>query len=283
MLLNNLTDECSESSKQSERNGSSTGASYLKDLAFAHPCASHELFSRLNNADRQPISARQAVALLVNYDAHAGLLRRLLLKAAAFMPEAAVGFVLENVRNEYGNGDYSLCHQGQLRDVIERVKQMGDPDRLEDSVKPVESSLQKGVKAYIREVVDYYHPHGDHVEVKQGMYGPAITAGAITATELMALEEFKSMQVAFRKFELDYHPWFDHVNVECDHGEESLALAEHFIENYDAAASVEFGFNKTLDANVHLYDGLLEAINANEGDSSSVSPGNQVYGADENR
>lgn len=273
MLLNNLTDECSESGKQSDRNLPGTSASYLKDLAFSHQCASHALFARLNDAERNPISARQAVALLVNYDAHAGLLRRLLLKAAAFMPEAAVGFILENVRNEYGNGDYSLCHQGQLRDVIERVKQIG---KLHGFNEP---PLQKGVKTYIREVVDYYHPHGQNVEIKSGMYGPAITAGAVTATELMALEEFKSMQVAFRQFELDYHPWFDHVNVECDHGEESLALAEYFIENHNAAHAVEYGFNKTLEANLSLYDGLLEAINASEEDA--VSQGSRVNGADE--
>lgn len=244
MLLNNLTDK---------------GAGYLQNLAFSHACASHNLFHRLNKADKQPISPTQAVALLVNYDAHAGLLRRLLLKAAAYMPEAAVGYVLENVRNEYGNGDYSLCHQGQLRDVIERVKRLGNLNGKTDDI-----PVRKGVKSYIRYVVDYYHPHADHLEIPQGMYGPAISAGAITATELMALEEFKAMQVAFKNFELDYHPWFDHVNVECDHGEESLALAQHFIENYDAKASVEYGFNKTLEANVHLYDGLLEAITAYE-------------------
>ncbi len=243
MLLNKVTDK---------------GAGYLKNLAFSHPCASHDLFLRLNNADQKPLSATQAVALLWNYDAHAGLLRRLLLKAAAYMPEAAVGFILENVRNEYGNGDYSACHQGQLRDVITRVKKLGDLDDSSDA------TVRKGVKTYIRQVVDFYHPQSETSEVPPGMYGPAITAGAVTATELMALEEFKSMQVAFRKFELDYHPWFDHVNVECDHGDEALALAEHFIENYNAAASVEYGFNQTLAANVHLYDGLLEAITANE-------------------
>ena len=274
MLLNNLTDQCSESREQGERNLEGSGAGYLKDLAFAHPCAKHALFTRLNNAGQNPISGKQAIGLLVNYDAHAGLLRRLLLKAAAFMPEAAVGFVLENVRNEYGNGDYSMCHQGQLHDVIAQVRKLTKLEELE------QPSLRKGVKRYIRQVVDYYHPHGYHVDLNSGMYGPAITAGAITATELMALEEFKAMQVAFRKFGLDYHPWFDHVNVECDHGEESLALAEHFIEKYDAAASVEYGFNKTLEANVHLYDGLLEAIEAGEEENAAFL-GNRVNGADE--
>jgi hypothetical protein len=117
------------------------------------------------------------------------------------------------------------------------------------------------VRTYIRNVVDYYHPK--ETEGAERFYGPAIAAGAITATELMAIEEFKAMQVAFHNFDLAYHPWFDHVNVECDHGDESLLLAQYFIEKHDAGKSVEFGFNQTLATNVHLYDGLLEAITAN--------------------
>src|SRR5581483_9422771 len=90
-------------------------ARYLTELASSHPCRQHPLFAHLRT---RTLSKEQAVSLLVNYDAHATLLRRLLLKAAAFMPEPAVGFILENVRNEYGNGDYRLCHQGQLRSII---------------------------------------------------------------------------------------------------------------------------------------------------------------------
>lgn len=232
-------------------------AGYLKDLALSHACASHPFFTRMRKAEELPITPLQAVAVLSNYDAHASLLRRLLLKAAAYMPEAAVGFVVENVRNEYGNGDYALCHQGQLRDVIDRVRLIGN---LREQSQVL--SLSKGVKTYIARIGRYYHPKS--VGKINGFYGPAITAGAITATELMAIEEFRAMQIAFKKFELDLHPWFDHVNVECDHGEESLALAEYFIKNFDAADAVDYGFKHTLATNVHLYDGLLEAITANE-------------------
>jgi len=237
---------------------SETSASHLKELALSHDCASHPWFKRLNESETKPVSPAQAVAMLENYDAHAGLLRRLLLQAAAFMPEPAVGFVLENVRNEYGNGDYSLCHEGQLHDVINRVRQIGGIE----SGATAKPKLYKGVKRYIRNVVDYYHPKRRSKETRS-MYGPAITAGAITATELMAIEEFRAMQVAFHRYDLAYHPWFDHVNVECDHGEESLALAEYFIDKHNAAEAVEFGFKQTLATNVHLYDGLLEAIAAN--------------------
>jgi hypothetical protein len=230
-----------------------TSAAYLKEIALSHACASHPLFERLNRAETDPLSPAQAVGMLVNYDAHAGLLRRLLLKAAAHMPEPAVGFVLENVRNEYGNGDYALCHQGQLRDVIDTVCRIGGIE--------LDASVKSGVKTYMRNVVDYYYPNGsENQEAIRGFYGPAITAGAITATELMALAEFKAMQFAFHKYELAFHPWFDHVNVECDHGDEALALAEYFIEKHDAAKAVEYGFENTLATTVHLYDGLLEAI-----------------------
>src|SRR5262245_58694831 len=74
--------------------------SHLKSLAGSHDCAQHPLFARLDACE--PTPARIA-GLLRNYDAHAGVLRRLLLKAAAIMPEKACGYILENVRNEYGN------------------------------------------------------------------------------------------------------------------------------------------------------------------------------------
>lgn len=226
-------------------------AAYLKDVAGSHACTNHPLFERLRRADRDPLSPAQASAMLINYDAHAGLLRRLLLSAAAYMPEPAVGFILENVRNEYGNGDYSQCHEGQLHDVIRRVCEIGG---IEGG-----ATIQPGVKEYMRQVVEFYQPP-DKTLLEFGFLGPAITAGAVTATELMAIEEFKAMQVAFHRFDLAYHRWFDHVNVECDHCEESLALAEYFIDNHDAANAVEFGFNNTLATNMHLYDGLLAAI-----------------------
>lgn len=254
------------------------GASCLKDLALSHPCARHPLFDYLRE---RSITHKQAVALLTNYDAHAALLRRLLLKAAANMPEPAVGFILENVRNEYGNGDYSLCHQDQLLDLKERV-------RIAGNLSPQVVPITEGVKSYVGNVGRFYDPlpaegavpevgSGEVVNVevenvvdyfvpgyvvKNGkrFYAPAITAGAVTATELMAIEEFKAMQVAFHSFGLADHVWFDHVNVECDHGEESLALAEFFWDKHDGGDAVEYGFNSTLDVNVHLYDGLLSAL-----------------------
>jgi hypothetical protein len=235
-----------------------TSAAYLKETASSHPCAKHPLFERLNRADEQPLTPAQASAMLVNYDVHAGLLRRLLLSAAAYMPEPAVGFVLENVRNEYGNGDYTRCHEGQLHDVIDRVCKIGGIES--DTVIRNEGLVKCGVRMYMRTVVDFYQPTSEDGKPIKDMRGPAITAGAITATELMAIEEFKAMQIAFRKFQLADHRWFDHVNVECDHGEESLALAEYFIDKNNEREAVEFGFMNTLAANVHLYDGLLDAI-----------------------
>src|SRR5437016_2291594 len=74
----------------------------LRGLAQSHLCWSHPLFARLEGAR---LTTEQCAALLRNYDEHAGALRRLLLKAATIMPEEAVTYVLENVRNEYGNGN----------------------------------------------------------------------------------------------------------------------------------------------------------------------------------
>lgn len=233
--------------------GASTGvSSHIKDLVSRHPCAGHALFSYLRT---ESLSAPQAVALLVNYDAHASLLRRLLLKAATIMPEPAVGFVLENVRNEYGNGDYSLCHQRQLRDLIARLQLNGG--RSYGDI-----TIADGVRQYMLNIGRFYCPTAAERSRVPKLHGgnAAIAAGAITATELMAVEEFKAMQTAFRVFGLAEHPWFDHVSIECDHGKQSLALAEYFLRNCDANAAIHHGFTSTLETNQFLYDGLLQAL-----------------------
>jgi hypothetical protein len=221
------------------------------------------------------LSRAQAVRLLSNYDAHAGLLRRLLLSAAAAMPEPAVGFILENVRNEYGNGNYTLCHENLLADLMElvgqevespaldmasvelRLRLKAKNERPEATTQP---PLEDGVREYISKIPFLYCPGKSVVEPEAAYYKPAITAGAVTATEIMALVEFQAMQEAFRPFGLADHPWFDHVNVESEHSEESLALAGYFILNHQAKDAVEYGLLKTLDVNVCLYEGLLSAI-----------------------
>jgi Iron-containing redox enzyme len=219
----------------------------LLDRCRQHACASHDLFDYLRSCR---ISSGQAAALLKNYDAHATVLRRMLLKAASIMPEEAAGFVLENVRNEYGNGNPAWRHQLQLKDLALRagagVQQFHT------------AAIQPGVRAYIRSIVPHYFPLRSAVPA--GLYRPAVAAGAITATEVMALEEFRAMQHAFRHLGLSDHIWFDHINVEAEHSQESLALALHFIERCQAKAAVEFGMHAVLDANLHLYDGLLAAL-----------------------
>ena len=225
-------------------------ADYLVEMAQGHDCFSHPLFEHLRS---ESLTGRQAVALLFDYDAHASLLRRLLLKAAACMPEPAVGFILENVRNEYGNGSFERCHQGQLRDLIERVSRRC-------SVDFTSSPVSSGVRRYLGRVVRYYSPGA--ADTPSGFYRPAIVAGAITATEIMAIEEFKALQIAFKQFGLEHHRWFDHVEVECEHSDESLALAEYFLDSRHAHDAVEFGFSGTLAANSSLYDGLLECASS---------------------
>ncbi|HNN64060.1 MAG TPA: hypothetical protein PKH78_13505, partial [Candidatus Obscuribacter sp.] len=80
-------------------------SAWLQAIVAEHPCFKHEMFDRLSSlAKTGSLSLKQVASLLKNYDAHASHLRRLLLKAATIMPEEAVGFILENVRNEYGNG-----------------------------------------------------------------------------------------------------------------------------------------------------------------------------------
>lgn len=221
--------------------------SRITNLVSLHPCSSHSLFDYLENTEMQ---AEQALRLLVNYDAHAALLRRLLLKAAAIMPEQAVGYVIENVRNEYGNGDWQKSHGLQVRDLIETLERKYSLFDLSVSV----DSIESGVRLYMKEVVRYYSPTAD--SPKQ-LYKPAIVAGAITATEVMALKEFESMHEAFARFNLADHIWFDHVLVESEHKEEALALAEYFLDR--SADAVEYGLVGVLDLNIHLYDGLYAA------------------------
>jgi hypothetical protein len=199
---------------------------------------------------KAPLLVNQAASLLKNYDAHASVLRRLLLKAATLMPEPAVGFVLENVRNEYGNGNYADNHQNQLQDV---VWQLGITRE-----QYAEIPVTKPIKQFIREATRFYYPPCG--SLPSGLNRAAVVAGAITATELLAIEEFKALQRAFTHFGLEHHIWFHHVMIEEEHSDESVALAVYFIENHGAEKAVEYGLNGVLDANVHLYDGLLQAI-----------------------
>lgn len=222
-------------------------ADRIKAIALDHPCAKHPLFDHLRN-DR--FEVRQIAAMLRNYDAHASVLRRLLLKAACLMPEPAVGFILENVRNEYGNGDYSKAHQWQLKDL---AQQAGVTPEVFNSCR-----IEAGTKKFIQTAARFYDPKPASAA---NFMRAAVSAGAITATEILALEEFKALQDAFRQFDLQHHIWFDHVSVEAEHTDESIQLAEYFIDRHNATTAVEHGLNGVLDANVHLYDGLLAALN----------------------
>ena len=74
------------------------------------------------------------------------------------------------------------------------------------------------------------------------------------------MREFQYLQKAFAKLDLDSHVWFNHVTIEAEHSDESLALAEYFVTKHNAGESVLFGLNGILEANLHLYDGLLAAI-----------------------
>ncbi len=219
----------------------------LVKIARAHPCATHPLFQVLRTTR---LTHDQAGALLRNYDAHASVLRRLLLKAASIMPDSAVGFVLENVRTEFGAGNYEDRHQLQLLDL---ACQCGI------SLKEFNSfPIQPGVKSFIKSVTPLYFPL--HQKSHTNEHKAAISAGAITATEILAIDEFESMQVAFKHFGLDKHIWFDHVTVEVEHQAESLALAQHFIDEFDQPSAVLRGLKGVLAANTLLYDGFLAAI-----------------------
>jgi hypothetical protein len=232
----------------------------LLSLADSHECSRHPLFEHLETA---PFSLEQAAAFLKNYDCHASVLRRLLLAAATLMPEPAVGFVLENVRNEYGNGDYSRNHQAQLRDLAASA---GISDAMFES-----AAIEKGIEDYISQARIFYGgnedsrqdagaPRREQVADQSHFLPAAVAAGAITTTELMAIKEFAAMQKAFTRFGLKHHIWFHHVTIEQEHLDDSLALAMYFINEHDAFADVESGMQGMLSANVHLYDGLLAAI-----------------------
>ncbi len=223
---------------------------HFVQIAEAHPCFKHPLFETLEKSELADI---QLARLLRNYDAHASVLRRLLLKTASIMPEEAVGFVLENVRNEYGNGDYRKNHQGQLRDL---AWSCGISPELFFS-----SKIQDGVKFFIKEASVYYNPSR---KIAKKLRAAAVAAGAITATELLAVKEFACLQKTFISRKLQHHIWFHHLSVELEHCDDSLALALYFAESQDCLASVEYGLKMILDANIKLYDGLLSAIFQND-------------------
>ncbi len=165
------------------------------------------------------------------------------------MPEDAACYVLENVRNEYGNGDPDKRHELQLLDL---AWQAGVTQEQYRQIK-----VEAAVKRFIRLVVPLYFPRKNGVPKE--LSRPAIASGAITATEILAVAEFTSMQKAFAKLGLASHVWFDHVAVECSHTDDSLALVNYFVERKGQLAAVEFGLKGVLDANEHLYDGLLKA------------------------
>ncbi len=221
-------------------------AVFAREIAAEHPCSSHPLFKYL---DRTKLNHQQICGFLANYDAHASLLRRLLLKAATIMPEEAVGYILENVRNEYGNGNPDLRHQLQLHDLAIRAGV---------SVEEMQNTpLEAGVKKYMELVPNFYFPENSGADALTIF--PAVSAGAITATEILAIEEFRHMQNSFAHHDLHQHIWFDHVTVEVEHSEESVALAVFFADTEAGVESVFDGLQCVLDANMHLYDGLLAA------------------------
>lgn len=215
-------------------------------IAAQHPCAKHPLFEYLA---RTKLNHEQIRGFLANYDAHASLLRRLLLQAATLMPEEAVGYILENVRNEYGNGNPDHRHQLQLFDLAVRAGV---------SIEELQTAaIEPGVQKYMQLVPQFYFPQSSQPDPES--MTPAISAGAITATEILAIEEFRHMQKSFAHLGLDQHIWFDHVTVEVEHSDESVALAVFFSDTQDGVDSVLKGLGAVLDANVHLYDGLLAA------------------------
>jgi hypothetical protein len=219
----------------------------LVDIALGHPCARHELFNRLRHVE---LTTASAGALLRNYDAHACVLRRLLLRAAAIMPEEAVGYILENVRTEFGAGNVDDRHQLQLVDLAHKS---GVRDADFKAYR-----IESGVKQFVKAATRYYYPANLPASRH---YKPAICAGAITATEVLAIEEFKALQIAFSSLNLQHHIWFDHVEVEVSHSDDSLALAHHFMAQEKHIPAVLLGLNGVLDATVLLYDGLLAALN----------------------
>jgi hypothetical protein len=119
----------------------------LVDIALGHPCARHELFNRLRHVE---LTTASAGALLRNYDAHACVLRRLLLRAAAIMPEEAVGYILENVRTEFGAGNVDDRHQLQLVDLAHKS---GVRDADFKAYR-----IESGVKQFVKAATRYYYP-----------------------------------------------------------------------------------------------------------------------------
>ena len=118
--------------------------------------------------------------------------------------------------------------------------------------------IEAGVRDYIKQIIPFYLPAQQRDS--SALYRPAIAAGAIAATEIMSMHEFRAMQVAFQSLALSDHIWFDHVTWEAQHTEESLALSLYFINEHDARASVELGMSGVLAATSRLYDGLLSAM-----------------------
>lgn len=238
-----------ESGRATDLLGKETIGEFCRKLAAEHPCSKHPLFQYL---DSTKLTREQARGFLANYDAHASVLRRLLLKSATIMPEEAVGFILENVRNEYGNGNPDHRHQLQLHDLANKAGIA--TEELQSAY------IEDGVKQYIAEVPKFYFPEQETASsATTALITPAISAGAITATEILAVEEFRHMQKCFAHFKLDQHIWFDHVMVEVEHSEESVALAVFFAGSQEGIDSVLYGLEGVLNANVTLYDGLLAA------------------------
>lgn len=219
----------------------------LQHLVKQYPCSHHKIFWFL---PQSTLSVNQIAALLRNYDAHATVLRRLLLQVATRMPEPAVGFILENVRNEYGNGNYARNHQAQLKDVASLA---GVSEELFQ-----QQQVNPAVQSYMDKVPAFYYPAP--LQVPAGLDAAAIAAGAVTATEMLAIEEFRCLQKVFAEFNLDKHVWFDHVLIEQEHWHESLALVMYFLRSPETVDSVQYGLQGVLDANMDLYDGLLEAV-----------------------
>lgn len=222
-------------------------AQHLRHTALAHPCSHHPLFSYLRE---QLLNRQQIAGLLKNYDAHASALRRLLLRAATLMPEEAVGYILENVRNEYGNGNPAHRHQLQIWDLAQQVGVTAMDFQ--------QAKIEPEIRLYIRQVTSLYYPCRQwwtkpHLR-------PAIAGGAIAATELLALVEFAALHKAFAAIGHGQHIWFNHLYVEAEHSDESLDLAVYFIDKFAALSEVEFGLKGVLQSNLHLYDGLLASL-----------------------
>lgn len=226
-------------------------AELLRQRARNHACYQHPLFTRLETSTLTPALVS---SLLCNYDAHAAVLRRLLLSAATLMPDDCVHHVIENVRNEYGNGDPARRHALQLRDLALKA---GAGAAAFDQAR-----VAAGVRDFIEMAGPLYFPENNNGACAPAPSAGAVSAGAITATELLAAREFQVMQAAFARIGHGHHIWFDHVATEIEHGNESLELALYFICEHGASTAVERGFNGVLAANIRLYDGLLESISA---------------------